>query len=204
MNNDIENGADFGDINPDINPDVKAGDGLDEAIQRELNEALNDMGAESFVDTEGAERQGPDEQIQRGKVIAIHGDVHRLRCTRCRWRDGADDLSGLPALPTCPRCAAVIRPDVVLFGEMLPEEALAELARELREGFDVVFSVGTSSLFPYIVRPVLDARARGISTVEVNPGETEVSLFVDHRIRTGAVVAFEALWDAFEAKTRRA
>jgi len=134
-------------------------------------------------------------------VIAIHGDVGRLRCTRCTWREEVEDLSGLPALPTCPRCAAVIRPDVVLFGEMLPESGVAAMARELSRGFDVVFSVGTSSLFPYIIRPVLDARSQGIPTVEVNPGDTEVSLFVDHRLRTGARVAFEAVWEAFLART---
>jgi len=74
MDNDIENGADFEDINPDINFDVSPSDSLDETIQRELNEALSDMGAESFVDTADVEHQSQDEQIHRGKVIAIHGD----------------------------------------------------------------------------------------------------------------------------------
>jgi NAD-dependent deacetylase len=127
-------------------------------------------------------------------LIEIHGNVHDLSCTRCAWRTRVSSYADLAIPPSCPTCGALVRPDVVLFGEMLPSNAVATLERELRHGFDVVFSIGTTSVFPYIAGPVLMARRLGDVTVEINPGETEVSHLVQHRLRTGAVAALEAIW----------
>lgn len=126
-------------------------------------------------------------------VIEIHGDVHELSCTRCPWRERVRDYEGLELPPRCPRCSALVRPAVVLFGEMLPRAALERLDEELRTGFDAVFSIGTTSVFPYIAAPVLMARSRGAATVEVNPGDTEVSDVVDVRLRCGAAAAMDAI-----------
>jgi NAD-dependent deacetylase len=130
------------------------------------------------------------------EVIAIHGTVHDLHCTRCSWADTVADYSAMPPLPTCPSCGGVVRPNVVLFGEMLPVGAVGRLESELATGFDVVVSMGTSSLFPYIAAPVYLARQQGGQTFEVNPGRTEVSNAVHHRIETGAAAAMGALSDA--------
>ena len=131
-------------------------------------------------------------------VIEIHGDVHALRCTRCDWRDRVADFSHLTFPPRCPACRAIIRPDVILFGEPLPAGPFAQLEAELQRGFDVVFSIGTSALFPYIARPVLLAKAEGRATVEINPGTTDLSDLVDFRIQAGARNALRALWVAFK------
>ena len=127
-------------------------------------------------------------------VIDIHGDVHHLRCTRCDYRTHVVSYAGLELPPKCPACGALLRPEVVLFGEMLPPKAVADLERELAHGFDVVVSIGTTSVFPYIAGPVIRARRYGDMTVEINPGETEVSHVVQHRIRARAVPALEAIW----------
>lgn len=132
-------------------------------------------------------------------VIEIHGDVHQLACTRCTWGERVMDYVGLEIPPRCPRCSALVRPAVVLFGEMLPRAAVARLEEELRAGFDAVVSIGTTSVFPYIAAPVLAARSRGSGTVEVNPGETEVSDAVDVRLRCGAAAAMEALLAAMKS-----
>lgn len=128
-------------------------------------------------------------------VIDIHGDIHELLCTRCDYRRSVDDYEALAPLPTCPRCMAALRPDVVLFGELLPSAKVALMETELSRGFDVVFSIGTTSVFPYIARPVIDAKRHGIPTVEINPGESLVSSDVDIRIPLGAVDACDALWN---------
>lgn len=109
------------------------------------------------------------------KVIEIHGSLSRLLCTGCGHRVALAGDASLPVDPRCADCGAPERPDVVLFGEALPEAALADLDRELREGFDVVLSVGTSSGFPYIQAPVFLAARQGMTTVEINPSETPVS-----------------------------
>jgi NAD-dependent deacetylase len=126
-------------------------------------------------------------------VIDIHGDVHRLVCTRCghRWR--VTSFAGLDIPPSCPECASLVRPEVVLFGEMLPLDQTKVLQEQLMQGFDAVFSIGTTSVFPYIAEPIIDARRRGALTVEVNPGASQVSHIVDHRLRMWAAAAMDAV-----------
>jgi len=127
-------------------------------------------------------------------VIEIHGDVHRLDCTRCKFRNHVEDYAGLSIPPRCPDCGAIVRPQVVLFGEVLPGAAVAALEREIRRGFDLVVSIGTTSVFPYIAAPVAFARRAGGDTVEINPGTTAVSHVVAHRVRNRAAVALDAIW----------
>jgi NAD-dependent deacetylase len=129
------------------------------------------------------------------QVIDIHGDCHHLRCTRCEYSEQRADYAGLGLPPKCPECDAVVRPDVVLFEEDLPVDKLRALRRELAQGFDAYFSVGTTSVFAYIAEPMLHAARHGRLTVEVNPEETEVSSFAQERFRCGAVRALGALFD---------
>jgi NAD-dependent deacetylase len=133
-------------------------------------------------------------------VIDIHGDLHNLHCTSCSYETRVENYADLAPLPLCPRCGAVVRPGVVLFGEMLPLDKLAELRRELDRGFDLVISVGTSSRFPYIAEPLHRALDAGIPTAEIDPGETEVSGLVDFKISARAAVALDALWATYRAR----
>jgi NAD-dependent deacetylase len=88
----------------------------------------------------------------------------------------------------------------VLFGEALPPEPFAQLQAALEAGVDLVFTIGTTALFPYIARPVLIARAEGIPTVEINPGHTDLSDVVDLRLRSGAAKALSAIWASYSAR----
>jgi NAD-dependent deacetylase len=127
-------------------------------------------------------------------LIEIHGTVHRLLCTACDYERPVNDYDGLTLPPHCPSCGALVRPDVVLFGEMLPQHALIQFSRVMDAGPDLVVSIGTTSVFPYIARPVWWARQHGIPAVEINPGSSEVSEIVTHRLRIGAGQAMGALW----------
>lgn len=131
-------------------------------------------------------------------IVDIHGDLHHLRCMDCSFWQAVDDYSGLSLPPHCPKCNGILRPDVVLFGEMLPKEKLHVLYRELYEGFDIVFSVGTSSLFPYIAEPVRMAARRGIPTIEINPDTTAVSHLIDVRLSMRAAAALDAIWEQYQ------
>jgi NAD-dependent deacetylase len=86
----------------------------------------------------------------------------------------------------------------VLFGELLPDRKVMQLQRELSFGFDIIFSIGTSSLFPYIVEPVVNAKFMGTPTVEINPANTDLSRMVDHKIALGAAEALQGLWESLE------
>ena len=77
----------------------------------------------------------------------------------------------------------------MLFGEALPEDELERFIIALQEGFDIVFSIGTSSVFPYIVQPVVYAASAGIPTVEINPARTQLTDIVDYYLPLGAAEA---------------
>lgn len=111
-----------------------------------------------------------------GRVIEIHGELAPLYCQSC----GAVDVELVahlerPLPPLCKQCAGVLRPPVVLFEEMLPEQAIGTLYDEIRKGFEVVISIGTSASFPYIVEPLLRTRQAGGFTAEINPQRTDLS-----------------------------
>ncbi|GHU41541.1 NAD-dependent protein deacylase 2 [Betaproteobacteria bacterium] len=128
-------------------------------------------------------------------VVEIHGDVHRLKCMECDFREQVDSLAGR-VMPHCPKCASAMRPEVVLFGEMLPEAELDRLLVALDVGFDLVFSIGTTSVFPYIAQPVIQAVQAGVPTVEINPGRTHLSGYVSHQLPLGAAAALSAIEEA--------
>lgn len=76
-------------------------------------------------------------------VIELHGSLHRARC----MADGSVHTTWDydEELPRCPNCGAMLRPDVVWFGEMLPRKAL-ETAWEAALKCDVFMSIGTSGV----------------------------------------------------------
>lgn len=127
-------------------------------------------------------------------VIEIHGNLFELYCSRCGHEETVSDYSRLQALPPpCPKCDHWLRPHVVLFNEMLPEKALAQLRATTDKGYDVVFSIGTTSIFPYIAHPFLLARDIGALAVEINPSDTEVSFSAHLRWRCSAATALSTL-----------
>lgn len=131
------------------------------------------------------------------QVLDVHGNLHDLLCTQCDYKVTVPDYADLALPPLCPRCQGVLRPTVVLFGEHVPEEKLARLWYEFGVGFDVVFSVGTSSLFEYIALPVELARAAGIATVEINPETTAVTSEVEVKISGGAAPVLDLIWERY-------
>jgi NAD-dependent deacetylase len=76
---------------------------------------------------------------------------------------------------------------------MLPLREVTRLQEVLAGGLDVVLSIGTTSVFPYIAEPVFAVRRTGGLAVEINPGETEVSDVVNVRLKTGALAALKQL-----------
>jgi len=62
-----------------------------------------------------------------------------------------------------------------------------------------VFSIGTTSVFPYIAGPVVQASQLGIPTVEINPTDTNVSRFVEHKLAAGAAAAMRAIRQAYQS-----
>jgi NAD-dependent deacetylase len=118
-------------------------------------------------------------------VIELHGNIWRARCRDCDARydersANGDEMqrAGKTAERVCPDCGGHMRPDVVLFGEMLPTGAY-ELAATLASECELCFVVGTSALvYPAAYLPEI-ARAEGAYVVEVNPEPTPLSGLCD-------------------------
>lgn len=166
----------------------------------EVIASLQQRGGEAWLLTQNVD--GLHARAGSDPLIEIHGNLQTLYCTSCSWKARVDDFLALepelgtpdaPKTPRCPECGAMVRPEVVLFGEMLPPHAISNLERELQAGFDAVVSVGTTSAFPYIAAPVVMAKRAGKPTVEINPGRTEVSDVVDLRIQSSAADTFSTL-----------
>lgn len=117
------------------------------------------------------------------RLIEIHGELAPLFCQSCGAEDPqlAEHLQQ-PLPPHCAQCGGILRPPVVLFEEMLPEDAVGRLYDQVRQGFEIVIAVGTTASFPYIVEPVARARSHGGFTVEVNPQPTDLAPLVDVRL----------------------
>lgn len=129
-------------------------------------------------------------------VVAIHGDVGRVRCFDCPAAavPAADHDGTATVPPRCPACGGRLRPDVVWFGEALPMDAVGRALRALRT-CDLVLCIGTSGLVEPAASFPLVAVERGAVLVEVNPAPTPLSHLADHVVRLGAAVALPLLVD---------
>ena len=129
-------------------------------------------------------------------VIEIHGNMYRLVCTACKNMVSVKDYSKMNIPPNC-ECGSLQRPDVVLFEEMLPTSELQQLHKLANVDHDLVISIGTSANFPYVAEPVMRARRQGVNTVEINPGVSNVTSFVDVHVKTGAAVGLDEIWKRY-------
>ena len=134
-------------------------------------------------------------------LIEIHGRGERLYCVSCDFKSTSQQFLGnyqqnISLPPHCPQCGGIVRPDVVLFDEMLPQKDLSQLYQLLETmPFDVVVLVGTSGQFPYIQQPVVLAKQLGIPVIEINPVDSELSRLATYHLRGGAAEMLTKLWE---------
>lgn len=134
----------------------------------------------------------------RERPLELHGSLFRVRCVGCdRVASVAQpvapvDASRRRALPRCPECGSLLRPDVVWFGEPLPQGVIAEASR-LATGADLCVVVGTSALVqPAASLPLLTLEAGG-ALLEVNPVATPLSSACEVALQGAAGILVPAL-----------
>ena len=123
-------------------------------------------------------------------VVELHGNIFRVRCTReVTTREQREPFATLP--PHC-ECGALLRPDVVWFGEMLPEEAIARAVGAIQSA-DLLLVIGTSG----VVYPAAGfvTMYEGLS-IEVNPEASAVSSACTLAVAERASLATPPLVDA--------
>jgi NAD-dependent deacetylase len=127
-------------------------------------------------------------------VVEVHGSIRSAQCLGCLWTEPADQvLVQLESSPTpaCPQCGEVLKPGVVLFGELLPAAAM-ERATQLARGARLMLVVGSSlEVWPVAGLP-LEARAFAI----VNRGPTALDDQAVLKLNAGAGETLSAVLDA--------
>ena len=129
-------------------------------------------------------------------VIELHGTILKTRCTGCGERAAGPDAPFATLPPRC-GCGGLLRPDVVWFGEMLPEgvfEAAAEAAAESA----AFLVVGTSSVVAPASSLATIAARGGAKVFEINPEETPLAPLADGCFRASASAVLPVLADALE------
>jgi len=123
-------------------------------------------------------------------VIELHGNIFRTRCTKEQHTEIHEEaFAALP--PRCP-CGALLRPDVVWFGEMLPDDAVARAVSAIRTA-DLLLVIGTSG----VVYPAAGfvTLHRGLS-IEINPEASGVSSACRYAIAAKAAAATPLIVEA--------
>jgi NAD-dependent deacetylase len=115
-------------------------------------------------------------------VVEMHGTLATLSCTQCyqqvRSELCLEQFIEKEILPRCPSCGAVLKPDVILFGEQLPQKAWLEAQREARQ-CDLMLVVGSSlEVLPVAGLP-MQALDRGAHLIIINNSPTYLNVRAD-------------------------
>jgi NAD-dependent deacetylase len=135
------------------------------------------------------------------RVIEVHGSIRTASCQSCGRRFPMEEvvpgLFGEDGAAICSECGGPVKPDVVLFGEMLPAEAMAE-AETLAERADLMLCVGSSlEVFPVAGLPSVTLRSGGgIAVITIGPTPFDANAVV--RMDGDVVADLEAVLAALE------
>lgn len=130
------------------------------------------------------------------KIIELHGNIMRNKCAECS-RPVSNNIDFSKGIPTCPECGGLIRPNVVWFGEMLPDGAIRQ-AQDAAMRSEVMFSVGTSALVEPAASLPFMAKGNGAYVVEINLETTSLTDSADEFLRGPADVILPQLFIAMQ------
>jgi NAD-dependent deacetylase len=141
---------------------------------------------------------GLHERAGSKAVVEVHGSIRSASCLECGERVPLEEvvaaLRDVPA-PPCPRCGAVLKPGVVMFGELLPADAI-DRAIELAHQAGLLLVVGSSlEVHPVAALPGETVSAGGALAI-VNRGPTPFDYLASVRIDGGAGETLSALAEA--------
>jgi NAD-dependent deacetylase len=130
-------------------------------------------------------------------VYELHGSIITIKCTVCSFKDKI--TTGFSQLPPLCKCGNMLRPDVVWFGEALPQDVWRS-AMEQASGCDLMIIVGTSlAVSPANLLPSY-AKQKGATMIEVNTEPTPMSQSMDLSLRESAANALPGLVDAISSQ----
>ena len=133
-------------------------------------------------------------------VHELHGSLKKLVCLGCRAKYGIFevDLTRLP--PECDTCGNVLKPDVVFFGEAIPEPARTNSFDETKKADCFILIGTTGTVAPANMIPSA-ARANGAKIIEINPYVSEYTYSVTYVfLKEKATTAMEKLIQEINGK----
>jgi NAD-dependent deacetylase len=126
---------------------------------------------------------GLHERAGSRDVLELHGNITKGRCERCGHLEPLQVGFEIP--PMCERCGSRMRPNVVWFGETLPQ-VVFQKAIEAFSSCDVALIIGTSAVVEPAASLARLAKQQGAFVIEVNPTKTPLSFIADLSLRVGA------------------
>jgi NAD-dependent deacetylase len=171
-------------------------DALAEAEPNDGHHALAELGQEGWIRAIVTQNvDGLHERAGSGDVVEIHGSLREAECTQCGARvPMAVAVESLP-LPACPECGEILKPGVVMFGELLPVAAIVR-AQELAREAGLLLVVGSSlEVHPVAALPD-DTLSAGGTLAIVNRGATSWDSRAELVLDAGAGETLRALASA--------
>lgn len=121
---------------------------------------------------------GLHQQAGSQHLIELHGNIMRTKCS-IEGRIVEDQHKESSTPPKCPHCGALLRPDVVWFGETLPPNAI-EKAWDAAENCELFFSIGTSAQVEPAASLPFIAKEHNAVVVEINPHTTPLTPYANY------------------------
>ncbi len=138
---------------------------------------------------------GLHQRAGSSKVYELHGSIIKIKCTVCDFTE--EVTTSFSKVPPMCKCGNMLRPDVVWFGESLPQDVWTEAIMQARS-CDVMVIVGTSlAVSPANTLP-LYAKQNNAILIEVNPEVTQMSNAIDLSIRNTSANSLPNMVSIFE------
>lgn len=150
--------------------------GLDTIRPHQGHEVLADWERRGLIRAVATQNvDGLHQRAGNRRVAELHGSIRSVRCQRC---DADGEMSAFLAKEACPVCGGKLRPNVVLFGEMLPEEAWQQALFAIRQA-DLVLVIGTSlQVYPVNQLPTMTSGRVAIINYEATEMDDRFDLVI--------------------------
>ena len=131
------------------------------------------------------------------KVLELHGSIVKIKCSVCDYRE--EILTEITNLPPLCKCGNILRPDVVWFGESLPQDVWQN-AMNFASKCDLMIIAGTSLVVsPANTLPIY-AKQNNATLIEINPENTTMSGEMNLEIRKTSAESLPKLVSLFKNK----
>jgi NAD-dependent deacetylase len=138
-------------------------------------------------------------QAGSSRLAEIHGNYTLVRCLQCGRRVAKESVNTDVLPPRCRRCGGLLKSDIVVFGEPIPDDVAKTCIDEI-DSADCLLMVGTSAYvypaagFPHHVK------SKGGTTIEVGPHPTEITSDCDIVVRGTATEVLPCLLELMKAR----